>query len=245
MQLMNMNSIGLNMIVGEKPEMFLQYALESTKWLDEHVIVNTGNKDNLNVRIIKSILPSAKILDFSETGLPFTFSNARNYALENSSTYWIFWQDADEVHFNSLEKYLRSILHWNHYDAFQFYFYHFLLDMFHFQHIELRKNVFKREGRKWIGSVHEQVEPIGLTLITDYHYHHYGYVKPQNLIFENWRLYWSLSPEEQFKLKENRNPNDIISDRVTIAKDYGGLYPEVIQSYLDTCKPLVKDYKFI
>jgi hypothetical protein len=240
-----MNKFAVNMIIGQRPEMYLQYALESTKWADEHVIVNTGEKDNHNIAIAREILPNAKILNFSDTGLPFTFSNARNYALDNSESYWILWQDADEVHFNSLEKTLRDISHWTHYNGFQFNFYHFLLDIFHFQHIELRKNVFKRQGRKWVGDVHEQVQPLDNTLILDYHYHHYGYAKPQNLIYENWRLYWSLKPEEQFKLKENRNPNDIISDRVTIAQDYGGLYPEVIQSYIEQCKPLVKNYKFL
>jgi glycosyltransferase involved in cell wall biosynthesis len=240
-----MNKIAVNMIIGERPEMFLEYSLLSTKWADEHVIVNTGSKDNHNIAIAKTILPNAKFIDFSETGLPFTFSNARNCAIDHTESYWILWQDADEVHFDSLERLMREVLNWTHYDGFQFNFYHFLLDMFHFQHTELRKNVFKREGRRWTGNVHEHVEPLDKALILDYYYHHYGYAKPQDLIYENWRKYWELNPDENFKLKENRNPHDIISDRVTIAQDYKGLYPEVIKSYIATCKPLVKDYKFV
>jgi len=240
-----MNTICANMILGEKPEPFLEYSLNSIKWVDELVIVNTGSKDNLNINIAKSIVPHAKYLDFFNSNLPFTFSNARNYALDNSSAYWILWIDADEVHYNHLERILRESLSWTHYDGFQFCFYHFLLDVFHYQHKEYRKNVFKRIGRRWNGDVHEQVYPLENTLSLDYFYHHYGYVKPQHLIYENWKLYWSLNPEEKYKLNENRNPNDIISDRVTVAHEYTGLYPEVIQEYIKKQKPIVKNYNFL
>jgi hypothetical protein len=242
---MNMNTLALNMIVGQRPEMFLEYALLSTKWVDEKIIVNTGEKNNPNLEIIKRISPDAKILDFSETGLPFTFSNARNYALDNTSTYWVLWQDADEVHFNSFEKKFRDMAHWTHYDGFKFYFYHFLLDMFHYQHLEPRTIIFKRQGRVWSGNVHEQIQPFTNVYFEDYRYHHYGYVKPQNLIYENWRTYWKLNPDEQFKLNENRNPNDIITDRVTVAHEYIGTYPEVMLDYVKTQKSIIKDFKFI
>lgn len=240
-----MNTIAANMILGERPEPFLEYCLKSVKWVDEFVIVNTGSKNNPNIAIAKSILPNAKYFDFSDTGLPFTFSNARNYALDNSTAYWILWIDADEIHFNKLETLFRGMAHWTHYDGFKFQFYHFLLDVFHYQHVEPRTIIFKREGKRWTGDVHEQVTPLTNVLIESYYYHHYGYTKPQNLIYENWKLYWSLNPSENFKTKEYRNPNDIISDRVTVAHPYKGPYPEVIQAYIKTQQPKVNNYKFL
>lgn len=237
-----MNKLALNMILGQKPEQFLEYALLSTKWVDEHVIVNTGEKDNPNLDIVKHVLPNAKIIHFEGE---FSFSAARNLALDNTDSYWILWQDADEVHFEKFEEIFRSIAHWTHYDAFQFYFTHFLLDVFHYQHYEPRTIVFKRHGRRWSGDVHEQPHPINNVFFYDYRYHHYGYAKPQHLIYENWKLYWSLNPDERFKLEENRNPNDIISDRVTIAKPYTGDYPEVIEDYIKVQMPKVKDFKLI
>lgn len=233
------------MIIGNRPEEYLEYALASTKWVNEHIIVNTGNDMNPNLAIVKAVLPNAKILNFSETGLPFTFSNARNYALQNSTTDWILWQDADEVHFDSFKIELMQILDWIHYDAFEFGFYHFLLDVFHYQSVDARTNIFKRCGTQWYGDVHEQVSGLNNIYKHPYRYHHYGYTKPQNEIYENWKLYWSLNPSERYKLNENRNPNDIISDRVTVARKYVGPYPESIERFVYAQKPKVDNYKFI
>ncbi len=237
--------LAINMIVGQRLEQYLKFALESTKWIKEIIIVNTGKEDNPNLGIIRETAPHAKIFNFADTKLSFTFSNARNYALQNTQSYWILWQDADEVHFNDFQPLITQMLPWNHYDGFEFGFYHFLLDMFHYQNIDTRVNIFKREGHKWVGDVHERIEPLGWLLKHDYRYHHYGYTKPQKEIYENWRLYWSLSPDEKFKLQEHRNPDDIITDRVTVAHPYTGKYPEVIQSYLKTQKQKVDNYKFI
>jgi glycosyltransferase involved in cell wall biosynthesis len=235
-------NIALNMIIGQRKEEYLEYALKSTKWVDEHVIVNTGQDDNPNLRLVKEILPKAKIIKFAGT---FDFASARNLALDNTESYWVLWQDADEVHFERFERVARQMLSWTHYDAFEFCFYHFLLDVFHYQHIETRKNIFKKQGKRWIGAVHEQVQPINSYLSHDYCYHHYGYTKPQNEIYENWRLYWSLNQPEHYKLKENRNPNDVISDRVTVANPYTGHYPEVIKSFILKQTQKVKDFKLI
>lgn len=239
-----MKKLALNMILGERPEPYLEYALLSTKWVDEHVVVNTGNEANPNIEVVKKIIPSAKIIQFPRE-VEFSFSAARNLALDNTESYWVLWQDADEVHFNNFEKIFRGMSDWIHYDGFKFYFYHFLLDVFHFQHIEPRTIIFKRDGRRWAGDVHEQVQPLNNVYFEDYRYHHYGYTKPQNLIYENWKLYWSLNPGERFKLNEYRNADDIISDRVTVAHSYTGEYPEVIKEYIKLQKPKVKDYKLI
>lgn len=234
-------SVALNMIIGQKEEKYLKFALESTKWLDEHVIVNTGDSDNPNLAIIEEILPKANIIHMQDE---FTFSKARNLALNNTYSPWILWQDADEVHFDMFRS---LVLEYSstHYDAVVFGFYHFILDMFHYQSIDLRPNMFRKDGKRWVGDVHEQVEPLVNVIHNDYRYHHYGYTKPQKDIYDNWKLYWSLNPDERWKCEQKRNPNDIISDRVTVAKEYFGQYPEVMQEYISKQKPMIKDYKFI
>jgi len=243
-----MNKISLNLIVGQQPEQYLEYALKSTLWADEHVIINTGEKENPNIGIITNILAgrSLKLLHYKNYHDKFDFSSARNIALNNSSNEWILWQDSDEVHFELFERIARQLIQWKHYQGFQFEFYHFLLDLYHYQSKDPRVILFQKAGKKWIDPVHEHVEPMSNVLIMgDYKYHHYGYTKPQHEIYRNWRLYWSLNPGEEFKLKENRNPDDIISDRVTVAQPYNGPYPEVIQNYIFQQKPKVKDYKFL
>lgn len=230
------------MIIGEKPEPYLEFALLSTKWVDEHVIVNTGKEDNPNIKIVQKVIPRAKILHFKGE---FTFSNARNLALDNSSGQWILWQDADEVHFDRFEGLVRNFIASPPGDGIQCAFYHFILDVFHYQSLDPRVMLFRKDGKRWRGTVHERVEPFNKIFVSDYFYHHYGYTKPQHLIYENWRLYWGLNPGEEWKKNEYRNPDDIISDRVSVAHEYRGEYPEVIESFIRQQTPVVRDYKFI
>lgn len=236
-----MSRIAANYIIGQRPEIYLKYSLQSIKWVDECIVVNTGNDDNPNMQIVREEMPKAKIIKFDGV---FNFSNARNVALSNTSSDWVLWVDADEVHFNNFEKIVRDLIYLNFADAYQFGFFHFLLDMFHYQSIDLRCNLFRREGKHWTGDVHEHVEPLFSVYNHEYRYHHYGYTKPQSEIYENWRLYWSLNEPEKWKLDEKRDPNNIISDRVTVAHQYIGLYPEVIQSYIKDQQVLVDGYKF-
>lgn len=235
-------NIALNMIIGQRKEEYLEYALKSTAWLDEHVIINTGNSDNPNLKIIDKVLPKAKIIPFKGE---FSFCNARNQALNNTDSPWVLWEDADEVHFDAFQEFARQCANDNTDDAIGCGFYHFLLDVFHYQSIDERIILFKKDDKRWIGDVHEQVEGHRNVAYSGYRYHHYGYTKPQSEIYENWKLYWSLNPAEQYKLKEQRNPDDIITDRVTVANPYTANYPEVIIDYIEKQKPKVKDYKFV
>lgn len=237
-----MSTVAANMILGERPEPFLRYSLRSTKFVDEYVIVNTGSENNQNIKIALEEIPTAKIIQF--TG-EFSFSAARNLALENTESGWIIWIDADECHFEAFEGLVRAFIREPQGDGIETGFYHFLLDMYHYQSIDPRVNVFRNDGKQWEGKVHEQIKPIQKVFSTPYRYHHYGYVKPQELVYENWRTYWDLNPDEKWKLHEKRNPRDIISDRVSVAKEYHGSYPEVIQSDLSTFPVKVKDFKLI
>ncbi len=236
-----MNKISLNMIIGNREEQYLEHALQSTKWVDEHIIVNTGDEDNKNLDMVKKILPNAKIVQF--TG-KFSFSEARNLALSNSTMPWILWQDADEVHFDRFEGLVRGILPHTNADGVNFGFYHFILDMFHYQSIDMRIILFRHSGKKWVGSVHEKVGPFSKIIDDDYRYHHYGYTKPQKEIYENWRLYWSLKSDERWKLDEYRDANNIVSDRVTVAHQYEGHYPEIMKEYIMQQHSVIEEYKF-
>lgn len=238
---MTTNKVALNMIIGQRHEQYLEYALRSTEWLDEHVIVNTGDEDNPNMEVVKKIIPQAKILKYEGD---FDFASARNFALDNTESPWILWQDADEVHFDRFKGLVREYAG-HSYDGIRFGFFHFILDMYHFQSIDLRTNMFKKKGVRWEGSVHEQVVGLKDVHNNEYRYHHYGYTKPQSEIYENWKLYWSLNPGEEWKVKEKRNPDDIISDRVTVAHPYMGEYPEVIKAHVSKQKMKVDNYRFI
>jgi len=82
--------ITLSMIV-KNEEAYLKDCLNSVKdVVDEIVIVDTGSSDNTKT-IAKEF--GAKVFDFTWID---NFSAARNFALENSSSDWILYLDADE-----------------------------------------------------------------------------------------------------------------------------------------------------
>lgn len=94
--------VSVCMIVKNEQDL-LPRCLESVKWADEIVIVDTGSTDN-TVEIAKSYTPNVYYFEWVDD-----FSKARNYALSKCTQEWILSIDADEV-LNTPCEALRSIL---------------------------------------------------------------------------------------------------------------------------------------
>ena len=104
---MKQRRLSLCMIVKDE-ENYITNCLKSVKdYVDEMIIVDTGSSDQ-TVEICSSF--GAKVLSFPWNG---SFSDARNFGLDNATGDWILWLDADEE-VDAADAYkLREILDFN------------------------------------------------------------------------------------------------------------------------------------
>jgi len=101
-------TLSLVMIV-KNEEATLQRCLDSVvKLVDELIIVDTGSHDSTK-KIAKS--NNAKLYDFVWNG---SFSDARNFALQKSTSDWNLVLDADEYMLNDYREPIRSFINQNH-----------------------------------------------------------------------------------------------------------------------------------
>ena len=213
-----------NMIVGAKEEPFLKYSLRSIFPCVDEIVIVANDGDNLNASTIE------KCSKVSVYYRPFKdFATARNIALSYSTAAdYILWVDADEVHFiRDLSRFIEEAVS-KKVDCAQAAFFHFVKDNKHYQSIDPR-NILLRNGIfKWTKAVDEYPEFISKgqkMLLSKYRYHHYGYTKDPQRLWEDWMDRAKiLGTREWF---EDKDPKTILDDRVLIP--YEGEYPEVME----------------
>jgi len=213
--------ISANMIVGAKKEPFLYSSLRSiVNAVDEIVVVANENNEN---KTLLDVFPKVRVAYH-----PFKdFSTARNNCMAMSKDAdFIFWVDADEVHFpQELKSFMKNSIERGH-DGAVAAFYHFIKDKKHYQSIDARMILFRNKpGIYWDRKVDEIVEgflPADIAR-TDYEYHHYGYTRPQREIWEAW-----MQREKILGTKEwyhDKDPETILDERKV--KIYTGAYPNL------------------
>lgn len=84
-------------VITKDEENRIKACLESVKWADEIVVVDTGSKDQ-TLAIAKKY--TDKIFEFKEQD----FAGTRNLAMEKTSGDWVLYIDADERVLDSLRK---------------------------------------------------------------------------------------------------------------------------------------------
>jgi glycosyltransferase involved in cell wall biosynthesis len=95
---------GLSVIVSTyNEENNIRECLESVKWADEIIVIDSNSKDR-TVEIAKKFTDKVFI---SETK---SFSEKKNYGIDKASCEWILWIDADERVPDSLKKEIRQII---------------------------------------------------------------------------------------------------------------------------------------
>ena len=202
---MNKTYVVANTIMGDRPEPFLPYCLESIHDAVDYLVLNdnSGNSNNPNLKYIKDswiwkegrvkLLPGL----LSELG---GFHGARNICLDETNKLglngdvWVLYLDCDEVHPESLTVLTRRILPVvsDNIGVVEGYFFQFLQSFKYYGSIDHRHNLLFRYNPaiRWIEPIHSKLVNIkGERFVTPYVYFHYGYVySPENL-YRRFELY--------------------------------------------------------
>ena len=189
-----------HLIVGAKPEPYLSAVLASIAGVCDHAVVNdnSGVGDGPSATVItRSALARAGRLTHLRTR--FTdFAGARNACIEATPAPfrqgWVLFVDADEVHGPDLAPMRRLLVSLpSDIEAVDGYSRHFIGSFSWWRSVERRLCFFRlSEERRWHGTVHEALEPLGARIVLPVVWCHYGYVIEPHIEWERGRLYRSL-----------------------------------------------------
>lgn len=128
------------------------------KFADEIIVVDTGSSDK-TIDIAKKF--TNKVYNFKWTN---DFSAARNFSFSKATKDYIMWLDADDV--ITMKNQQKLIELKNNIENEDVFFCKYLVDFDEFGKSKLefyRERILKRESNfKWIGKVHEIIEPKGI-----------------------------------------------------------------------------------
>jgi glycosyltransferase involved in cell wall biosynthesis len=183
-------TISLCMIV-KNEEDFIAHCLESVREVvDEIVVVDTGSEDATPEIVLRF---GAKIIEHEWRD---DFSEARNVSLSHATSQWILFLDADEVlEYESARRLPHLLLQVkpSHFGCF-FCIYNVKEDgMVSGRHYNVR--LFRRwEGVRFVGSIHEQVFPMGPFVYSGMNIYHFGYdLNPERMREKNERNVYLLT----------------------------------------------------
>lgn len=162
-------TISLCMIVKDEEE-FLSQCLQSARdVVDEIVLVDTGSSD-ATLEIARSYKAKIFLHEWKDD-----FSDARNVSLEQATSEWILFLDADEVLDQKSVQRLPEVLRHTHHFGFFFCIYNIRENGYvsgrHYT-VRLFRNL---KGVCFMGNIHEQVTPLGTLAYTGMSIYHYGY----------------------------------------------------------------------
>ena len=135
-------------------EDYIKDALQSVQFADEIIIVDSFSTDG--TQDIAKGFPT-KILErkFDD------FSSQKNFAIEQATSDWILFIDADERVTRSLEAEIKTTLEQPKHGGYKINFPHFFMTRFlYFQSNDVLRLV-KREGAHFTGLVHEKLHCTG------------------------------------------------------------------------------------
>lgn len=216
------------------------YAISSVKWLDEFIVVNTGDENNSNLatlrRVSEDIGKDIRIVKYPKDQA-FSFAKARNLAVDHTCSDYFLKIDADEVYYDSLATTVRDLDFGC--DVYCVEFYHFMFDVFHYQDIYQKEVLFKN-GLRWTGAVHEVIA--GDNLKTGYlpdRFCHFGYARPQAEVFRKWQLYAQL--DGLVDAYKDQDPEHILDNRTDACTTFQFIYPEAMADYVKSAPMVLKE----
>lgn len=141
-------------IITKNEEMMLPDCLKSLDWVDEIIVVDTGNTDRTN-QIAKKY--KARLVTYS--GKP-NFSSWRNKGLKEAKGDWILYIDADERITSELKVEIEKIMESYEYNGYAIPRKNFIFGK-EFKHCGLYPDYVKRLFRRttfkeWSGDLHEE-----------------------------------------------------------------------------------------
>lgn len=231
-------TIALNMIIGPYEEPFLNAAINSVVGLcDEFIIIDTAPGNNPNRELLDAhtnwCFPDGefKIIDMPRgEDKDFSFAEARELARINTKSEWVLRLDADEViHEKDIPTLLKAVEITD--SAIEVWFYHFMIYPWLYQYTEAKKILFRTNDFYWYNGVHELPCIQGEIRTLPIYYYHYGYCRGQREVFKRWQLYKEIIGKSMWY--DGLNPNEILTDRIPMCKNFTDSHPKVVQHTLD------------
>lgn len=162
------------------------------------------------------------------------FAEARNILLQSVRTdHYVLWVDSDEVHFtNQLQQIKNTVLATEKFDDIRTHFVHFTLGSNAFEKWESRINIFRKDtGSHWEEKVHERIvhgNHERKLFHSDYVYHHYGYIRDQEIVFQRWQQYAQLEGKDAVHIEHEYPDHKVLDHRKASLIPYFGEYPSAI-----------------
>lgn len=231
-------TLSLCMIV-KNEEKVLERCLNSAKDItDEIIIVDTGSTDKtkeIAKRYTNNVYDFKWVLDFSK---------ARNYSFSKATKDYIMWLDADDVIYEEDREKLLELK--NKLDGnTDIYFLKYNTGFDENGNVNFsyyRERILKRENNyKWVGAIHEVIEPSGKCEYLDIAINHKKIDKRDNKrnleIFENMKKYQKLNERQQFyyarELYYNEFYDKAILELETFLSNENGWVENKISACLD------------
>ena len=255
-----------NVIIGDRPEPFFGYCLESVKDAVDLLVLNdnSGNPENPNLKIAKkSRLYNEGKLDliYSDFKKQGGFAGVRNLCLDrvkelidqgkvSQNNLWILYLDADEVHPPNLTSFVKNFLAKvpPSVGIVDGYMYQFILSFDFYTTLERRHNLFFRYNPdiRWERPVHETLTNLkGQRIATGYTYCHYGYLLPPDDLMKRWELYDQYDGLD-FNLEEIKK-DDMLMEKSIECIPYSKGHPRVLGEYIREFKknlnPICKKFQ--
>jgi len=188
-----------HLIIGNKPEPYLEAALASIESVTDHLVVNDNSGDAQIHASTLSNCAHARRNAITIVRSTFTdFAAARNACIDATPpglrSGWALFFDADEIHGDEIRSSAALLPQLPaEVDAVEGYSRHFI-GSFGWWHNIARRMCFFRltPDRRWTGAVHERLEPRRKSVVVGDVWHHYGHVTPPRREWEKGRLYHSL-----------------------------------------------------
>jgi len=232
-----MERIGVHLIFGSNPEPFLEAALRSVEWADYFCCINTAPDDGVaqrNEMIVRNTVPRDKLRLARIWMNPFNFSRARNECLKLADTGdYVLILDSDDVHYPEFEQIARGAVE-SGYDMITAHFWHLIGYKDLWGQEPHREILFtKTEETRFTKEVHEGLEHPRREphLLPDYHYVHYGYIKPNREIFKRWVLYSELEGDPNHYA--GRNPDDALAGWLDNTNPFWREHPPAVCGVLE------------
>lgn len=199
-QLKSRTAVAAHLILGPRPEPFLEALCRSLDGACDTLIVNDNAPDEAMHGPILARTTFAARDSLIVDRTPFTdFSTARNVCLrlhaERGAGDWVAFVDADEVHGRALTTIVRNLARVPaEIGCIDGYTWHFFQSFHWYMSIERRMMLFRFDpALRWEGAVHEKLRGLqGTRLPVPYVYAHYGWVMPARSHAEKGRQYLQL-----------------------------------------------------
>lgn len=166
-----------------------------------------------------------------------SFAALRNQAIEKIDPVCthLHWIDTDECYPMVTCAAIKEIIRQTDANALQLNFTHFMITPSLYQEVYPKINVHRiKPELKWTGEVHETlVYDKSEVIVTDLHYLHFGYIRPQWQTAIKWLRYdvWQHGHANAYRqfnddgvtkdyYTDDKTPDQCLDDRLTVAKTY-------------------------